>query len=176
MIDPAAMASTKPLWGAGDVTMSETVYAGGGFNGVVRASMSPGLQRRIAEQEAEQAKADARAQRWREQRAEEARAVQSAIIEAAARGEDLNMPRALRGEGLGHTHGEFISLVSAQQDREDFEQQARERAAFRRLANGAAGRRLVASAITLSGLEFRPAWMGWPGHRPRMHQAGRSHS
>ena len=158
--------------------MSETVYAGGGFNGVVLASMSPGLQRRIAEQEAEEAKADARAQRWREQRAEElqARAVQSAIIEAAARGEDLNMPRALRGEGLGHTHGEFISLVSAQQDRKDVEQQARERAAFRRLANGAAGRRLVASAITLSGLEFRPAWMGWPGRRPRMHQAGRSHS
>jgi hypothetical protein len=80
--------------------MSETVYAGGGFNGVVHASMSPGLQRRIAEQEAEEAKADARAQRWREQRVEElqARAVQSAIIEAAARGEDLNMPRPLRGE------------------------------------------------------------------------------
>ena len=72
------------------------------------------------------------------------------------------MPRALRGEGLGHTHGEFISLVSAQQDRKDFEQQAQRACSWHSAGwqMERPGRRLRASAITLSGLEFRPAWMG----------------
>ena len=40
------------------------------------------------------------------------------------------MPRALRGEQLGHTPAEFVAIVSARQDVEDAQREARQRKAF----------------------------------------------
>jgi hypothetical protein len=47
-----------------------TVYVGGGFNGAVRSDMSEGLQRRLAAEEAAEAREQARLERERREAAE----------------------------------------------------------------------------------------------------------
>jgi hypothetical protein len=108
----------------------------GGFNGAIRHRMSPGLQRRLAEEEAAEARETARLEREREQRAEvlEAEAFRAAVADAVARGEDIDYVRALHGKGIGHQPHEFIALVSAQQDAED------QRVAFQEQAGFSVGR------------------------------------
>jgi hypothetical protein len=99
--------------------------------------MSEGLQRRLAAEESREAMEAAREERVREQLVEErqSRAVVAAIQEAVARGEYVDMPRALRGEGLGHTPGEFVAQRAALMDVEDMQTEARERAEFRKWHN-----------------------------------------
>jgi hypothetical protein len=106
----------------------------GGFDGSIRARMSPGTQRPIAMLEQAEAARD-RAEAVRRQVRSEAwqqAALESAIQDAVQRGEDLAGPRRLRHEALGHTPAEFVALVSAQQDHEDALAAGRERQAFRK--------------------------------------------
>jgi hypothetical protein len=99
----------------------------GGFDGSVRAGMSPGTLRLVAQLEAAEAARDrdvaaqrmVRAEQWQES------ALAGAIAMAIERGEDMSNPRRLRGEGLGHTPAEFIALASAEQDRQDAWEAAR---------------------------------------------------
>jgi hypothetical protein len=95
--------------------------------------MSEQLQRRIAAEESREAREAAQQERERREAAEQyqTRALQGAIADAVQRGEDIH-PRALRGEGLGHTPAEFIALASAHMDLEDFQAEAAERRAYQR--------------------------------------------
>jgi hypothetical protein len=111
----------------------------GGFAGAGSVSdrMSPGLRGAIAQAEAveayeaaqEQRRHSARVAQFQERSEEAAR--QIAIQEALAAGEDAS-PRALRGERLGHTHGEFVALMSARMDVEDMQLEAAKWQAMRR--------------------------------------------
>ncbi|HEX6758640.1 MAG TPA: hypothetical protein VF086_09570 [Propionibacteriaceae bacterium] len=120
------------------VGISTGGFAGGGS---IRDRMSPGLQARLADAEAEEAFQAAkeerarslRAEQWQERSEEAARRI--AIGEAMAAGEDAG-PRALRGERLGHQPHEFIELVAAQQDHEDLVEAARQRREFERWQAG----------------------------------------
>jgi hypothetical protein len=105
----------------------------GGFGGSIRSMMSPGLQRRLAEQEAAEAREAKEQERFRAQRAEahHEASIQAAIAQALEQGQEFN-PRMLRGEGLGRTRAEAIQYYSAMQDREDVLAAAREQLAFRR--------------------------------------------
>jgi hypothetical protein len=103
----------------------------GGFGGSLRSQMSPQLQRRIAEQEAAEAREAAQEERARAQRREdfEARNVQAAISQALETGEEFS-PRMLRGQGYGRTRSEAIAYYSELQDMEDARAQVRERREF----------------------------------------------
>jgi hypothetical protein len=105
----------------------------GGFGGSLRSQMSEQLQRRIAEQEAAEAREAAQEERARAQRAEvhQENAIQAAISQALENGEDFH-PRMLRGERLGHTRQEFLAMQSARMDAEDAQLAARQQAAFRK--------------------------------------------
>jgi hypothetical protein len=105
----------------------------GGFGGSIRSMMSDGLQRRLAEQEAAEAREAAQEERERALRAEAFREsnLQAAIAAALEAGEEFH-PRMLRGERLGHTTSEFIAARSAQMDVEDAQLAARQRVAYNR--------------------------------------------
>jgi hypothetical protein len=113
---------------------AQGVRLGGFGESSVRSQMSPRLQRQIAESEEREARESARLERERPSRvgAWRERSLQAAITQALELGEELNNPRALRGEPLGHTPAEFVSLMSARQDVEDRAAEAPERREFER--------------------------------------------
>ena len=78
-------------------------------------------QREVA---AEQRQRTQEAEEWRE------RAFQAAAAEAVENG--VAMQNALAGRNLGHTPGEFIAKVNAQQDFEDAMAEARQKVAYRK--------------------------------------------
>lgn len=102
-------------------TMSETVLRAGGGWGTAAAFMSPGVAARVAAADHEYDRQTARQRRERAEllAADEQRRIRASIVEAEARGELVDIRRAIRDGGVGHTPAEFIALVSAQQDRED---------------------------------------------------------
>jgi hypothetical protein len=103
----------------------------GGFGGSIRSMMSPGLQRRLAEQEAAEAKEGREQERERALRAEvhHEASIQAAIAQALEQGQEFN-PRMLRGEGLGRTVSESLAYYSAVADAEDRRRAAQARRAF----------------------------------------------
>ena len=105
----------------------------GGFGGSLRSQMSPALQRRIAEEEAAEAREQAQLERERAQRAEDfqARNIQAGIVQALEAGQEYS-PRMLRGETLGRTRQEAIQHYSSLQDVEDRRAEAAQRRAFNR--------------------------------------------
>jgi hypothetical protein len=94
---------------------------------------APTLQR-LADAEAQQARADAVAARERELAAEAWRSSQEAasIVLAAERGEPLDLRQALAQGGVGRTRAEALAYYSAVQDAEDAQVAARQAAEFRR--------------------------------------------
>jgi hypothetical protein len=105
----------------------------GGFGGSLRSQMSDQLQRKIAAEEAAEAREAAQEERARAQRVEalQENAIQAAIAMAIENGEEFH-PRMLRGERIGHTSQEFIAMVSAQQDLQDAQLAARQRITYNR--------------------------------------------
>jgi hypothetical protein len=103
----------------------------GGFGGSLRSQMSPQVQRRIAEQEAAEAREAAQEERARAQRREdfETRNVQAAIAMAIENGQEWS-PRMLRGQGYGRTRSEAIAYYSELQDMEDRRAEVREAKEF----------------------------------------------
>jgi hypothetical protein len=103
----------------------------GGFNNSLRSQMSPQLQRRIAEQEAAEAREAKAEERARAERREdlEARNIQAAIAQAIENGEEWS-PRMLRGQGYGRTRAEAIAYFSGLQDMEDRKAELAERREF----------------------------------------------
>src|SRR5215203_2010170 len=95
-----------------------SVAVGGGFNGSVRDQMSPSLQRRLAAEEAAEAREAAQVLRDREAVADElhSRNLVSAIALAQNAGEYVDIARAMRGEGIGHTKAEFLQMRSDAMD------------------------------------------------------------
>jgi hypothetical protein len=114
--------------------MSDQPPVRGGFGGVMRAQMSEGLQRRIAEEEDREARQVREEERARAQRAEAFKEsnIQGAIAMALESGESFH-PRWLRGEKLGHTTSEFIAQRAAMMDVEDQRREARRQAAIRKM-------------------------------------------
>lgn len=107
----------------------------GGFNGACRDQMSPGLARRIAQEEAEYARETARQERERQAAAEGAfreRAAAS-IAEAVERGEQFSMREALAAGGVGRTRAEAMEYFSALGDLQDRQEAERLRRAQRQL-------------------------------------------
>jgi hypothetical protein len=122
--------------------------------------MSDQLQRRLAAEEAQEAKEAAREERARAQRAEahQENAIQAAISQALAEGREFS-PRWLRGERVGHTTSEFIAARSAQMDVEDAQLAARQRVAYNRwLAQQGELHSADLSATTIEAERAEEAW------------------
>jgi len=96
--------------------------------------MSPSLQRRLAAEEAAEAREAAQVLRDREAVADElhSRNLVSAIALAQNAGEYVDIARAMRGEGIGHTKAEFLQMRSDAMDLEDMHSAAEDARAFRR--------------------------------------------
>ena len=115
--------------------MAGSVAVGGGFNGSIRDRMSPTLQRRLAAEEAAEAREIAQAERDREAVADElhSRNLVSAIVLAEDAGEWVDVAGAMRDPSVvGHTHQEFLQMRSDLMDLEDFQAQAEDARSFRR--------------------------------------------
>ncbi len=108
------------------------VRMGGGFEGSARSAMSPGTLRLVAELEQAQERRDAQEAARREAAAQEFQARSEALAVSQAIEQGEAMRDALTGRGVGRTHGEFLSMVSAEMDLADAQAQARERQEFRR--------------------------------------------
>lgn len=104
-----------------------------GFGTALRARMSPDLQRKIAQQQHDEAREAAVESRRRE--AESAqwqeRNLQAAAQQAVNAGEAMT-PRLMNGEGLGRSPAEFVRQQYALMDIEDAQERARQAVAFRR--------------------------------------------
>jgi hypothetical protein len=94
--------------------MTGQVAMGGGFADGRHDRMSDSLMARLAESDAREAQHAARAAAEREQRAADLhdRAVQAATNQARERGEQVDMRRVMRGEGVGHAPSDFIAQAA----------------------------------------------------------------
>jgi hypothetical protein len=107
------------------MTEPSTIRYGGGW-GSTYPNMSPGLQMRIAQADAEYERDGARQERARAELAaidEEAR-VRASIEQAIARGEAVDVRRAYRDGGIGRTPREAIEYASAVADVDDMKMEA----------------------------------------------------
>jgi hypothetical protein len=104
----------------------------GGFNDSLRSQMSPALQRAMAEQESEERREAARAEREKKQRVEAfaENSFRAAVEQAIADGVDPTAAR-IKGVGVGRTVGQALAYYSAMADAEDARLMARVRQAFR---------------------------------------------
>jgi hypothetical protein len=121
----------------------DPVDMGGGFaDAGIRARMSESLQRRLAEDDAREARETAKAERERAHHADRQRerAIADLVRQAIERGDQVTMHQRATGEGLGRTPSEFIASRAAIMDLEDRRAEADERAAFSSLAAGAVRR------------------------------------
>lgn len=113
--------------------MNGQVHMGGGF-GSSTDNLSPTLQARIAAADAEYERQSAveeyEAQLRREIAAEAN--VHLSIVQAQERGELVDVRKAIRDGGVGHTRQDFLALCAARQDVEDMRAAARQQAAFRK--------------------------------------------
>jgi len=108
------------------------VYVRGGFNSGYE-TMSDSLRSQVEGADLayeRQAEREAAARRARAAEAHE-RAVRASIELAQQRGELVDVRAAYRQGGVGRTHAEVLSYVSAVQDVEDATRNARRRAALR---------------------------------------------
>ena len=115
--------------------MAGSVAVGGGFNGSIRDRMSPTLQRRLAQEEAAEAREIAQAERDQAAVRDElqSRNLVSAIVLAEDAGEWVDVARAMRDPSVvGHTHQEFLQMRSDLMDLEDIQAAAEDARAFRR--------------------------------------------
>jgi hypothetical protein len=109
------------------------LYLRGGFGGGTE-HLSPSLQARIAAADAAYDRETARQRREAEelQAMRQAAAVDASIRAAIERGEDVDLRRAFRDGGIGHTPAERIAIAAARQDWEDARERARQQAAYRK--------------------------------------------
>jgi hypothetical protein len=119
--------------------MSDTIQYGAEWSSAAsRERMSPGLQARCAAADFEyerQSAAEARERAARLAQRQEADVVLS-IRMAQERGELVDVRKALRDGGVGHTRREFVEMAAARMDLEDAQERGREQARIRKFLAG----------------------------------------
>jgi hypothetical protein len=120
--------------------MSDTIKYGAEWSSdASRDRMSPALQARCAAADAMYDRQSAAEHREQAERLAARREVDVmlSIRQAQDRGELVDIRKALKDGGVGHTPAEFIALASARSDFEDAQERGREQARIRKfLADG----------------------------------------